>query len=299
MCIRIPYCIFILLLLFSCKNKNKSKVININQLDLCDSFKRLDIALPEPTPGYWLFEHKEKGQTFDQYINYSPVTPFKNKTKIYLLPIGEFTEMQTKVIGYTADYLQIYFNLTVKTLNPISDNVIPEDKRRMREDGHEQLLTTYILNKILKKNIPSDAIVLMAITAKDLYPKDSWNFVFGQASLKERVGVSSIYWYSEEPLDSLNYSICLERLIKTSTHEIGHMFSIRHCTNAVCLMNGSNGLFESDEKPNSLCSVCLKKLYWNLGFDIKNRFLQSKLFFDKHHLHKDAELMQQHLNIIR
>jgi len=31
----------------------------------------------------------------------------------------------------------------------------------------------------------------------DLYPRDSWNFVFGLASLRERIGVFSFARYEE------------------------------------------------------------------------------------------------------
>lgn len=37
----------------------------------------------------------------------------------------------------------------------------------------------------LKKRKPKDAFCIVGVTVIDLYPKDSWNFVFGQASLSE------------------------------------------------------------------------------------------------------------------
>ena len=54
----------------------------------------------------------------------------------------------------------------------------------------------YILNRLfffligqiltfLKKKKPEDAFCVVGITMIDLYPRDSWNFVFGQASLTE------------------------------------------------------------------------------------------------------------------
>ena len=33
------------------------------------------------------------------------------------------------------------------------------------------------------------------------------------------------------------------------THEIGHMFGIKHCVHFNCLMNGSNHEEENDSKP--------------------------------------------------
>ena len=37
-------------------------------------------------------------------------------------------------------------------------------------------------------------------------------------------------------------------------------------------MNGSNHLAESDRRPLHLCPVCLRKLQWNIGFDVLERY---------------------------
>lgn len=100
-------------------------------------------------------------------------------------------------------------------------------------------------------------------------------------------------------MDSLNYPVCLERFIKTSTHEIGHMFSIQHCTHAICGMNGSNSLWELDSRPNRLCSECTKKLAWDLKLSIKDRMALLKQYFIKHKLKTDANLAARDLAVIR
>ncbi|WP_245970529.1 zinc metalloprotease [Pseudochryseolinea flava] len=102
-----------------------------------------------------------------------------------------------------------------------------------------------------------------------------------------------MYHFSDEALTTQNYQRCLERLIKTSSHEIGHMFSCLHCTHAVCVLNGSNSLPESDLKPNRLCSECLHKLQWNLGFDIGQRNANLVAFFKQHGLLEDLLLAEK------
>jgi archaemetzincin len=141
-------------------------------------------------------------------------------------------------------------------------------------NGQEQLQTHFILDNMLN-SLPKNALVAMAITAKDLYPDDNWNFVFGEANTEKRKAVSSIFRYADAANDSLNNLICLERLIKTSAHEIGHIFKCMHCTHADCVMNGSNSLPESDAAPNALCSVCLKKLSGLLGFNNRLRYIKA------------------------
>jgi len=151
----------------------------------------------------------------------------------------------------------------------------------------------------LQQNIPDDGIVIMAITTKDLYPDEKWNFVFGQARTQNRVAVSSLYNFIDAAsLDTTNYSTCLRRLIKTSSHEISHMFSCLHCIHAVCLMNGSNGLLESEIRPNRLCSECLRKLQWNLGFDVKKRLTGMRDYFARHKLESDYQRAQEDLGLL-
>ena len=284
--------LFILpLVFFSCMGKTKN--------DAIDKLRQNDRQLETPKEGQWLYDHNELGQTLSQYKAIQPVSPNHKQNKIYLLPLGELTKAQKNVVTYTADYLQLFFGLKTIVLKSISDKVIPKDFKRIREDGSVQLLAPYILDSVLKKRIPVDAIALMAVTEKDLYPKPSWNFVFGLATLKDRVGVSSIYRYSKETIDSTNYSLCLQRLISTSSHEIGHMFSMLHCTYAVCVMNGSNSLAESDSRPNRLCSQCLGKLRWNLKFDLRKRIQALDSFFLRHKLMRDYRVAEKDLQVIQ
>jgi archaemetzincin len=59
-------------------------------------------------------------------------------------------------------------------------------------------------------------------------------------------------------------------------HEITHMFGLRHCIFYKCLMNGSNHLEESSNKPMEMCVVCLRKLQSNIKFDILERYIKLK-----------------------
>ena len=56
------------------------------------------------------------------------------------------------------------------------------------------------------------------------------------------------------------------------THEISHLFCLKHCVYFSCAMNGSNHLEESNRRPMFTCPVCLNKLKSCLGFDIKKRY---------------------------
>jgi archaemetzincin len=135
----------------------------------------------------------------------------------------------------------------------------------------------------------------MAISARDLYPKPDWNYVFGLASYTDRVGVTSIYRLQEKTLTPENYTRSLTRLIAISSHEIGHMFSMWHCTYARCVMNGTNSLQETDAMPNRLCSQCQMKLHWNFQYDNTRRLQELTAFFYKNQLRSDYLLANRDL----
>jgi archaemetzincin len=250
----------IALLVFSCKEK--------------DEFRKLassDVLLGAPKPGEWLADHPEKGQTFEEYSKLKPMKPSKERNKIYILPMGDFTKQESKIVDLTVEYISLFYG--IETI-------------RMK---------TILLHKIIPDLKPEDGLVVMALTSKDLYPKPSWNFVFGLATYSDGIGITSIARYDPNNKD---YAIGLRRAIKTSAHEIGHMFKMRHCTHAMCVMNGVNSLSEDDQKPNTLCSVCLKKMAWNLGLNNKERFKKLISFYEKHHLSSDAEIMKNQLKLI-
>lgn len=264
-----------------------------------DDFEKLallDIPLGSPRSGEWLAEHKESGQTFEQYKKLKPLKVTKSSNVIYIQPIGYFNEKETKILDLTVEYLELFYGVKTKQLRTISDEIIPENKRRLNEMNTEQLDASYILDSIMTKVKPKNALVTMGLLAKDLYPKPSWNFVFGLATYSKGVGVTSFFRYEPNLPD---YRICLRRTIRTSAHEIGHMFKMKHCIYAKCVMNGVNSLTEDDQKPNTLCSVCLKKMHFNFGFDTVQRFQKILAFYQKHGLIEDEKLLVKQIQTIK
>jgi len=132
----------------------------------------------------------------------------------------------------------------------------------------------------------------------DLYPDPTWNFVFGQARLKQSVGIFSFIRYGnffynyhgkplqmvpeKEKLSQEEYALLLKRSIKVMFHETCHMFAIEHCCYFRCPMNGSNNLPESDSRPMFLCPMDLHKLQYRIGFDVMKRYEALEEFFKKY-----------------
>ena len=256
-----------------------------------------DVPLTAPEAGDWRYSHNERRQRLDAYKKSNPVRQGANHSTIYLMPVGDFTDLQQSALKQVREYVEIFFQMRTVLLPAVTDSIATVVASR-EHDGHTQLLASYLLDSLLKGKCPSDGIALLALSAKDLYPKDSWNYVFGLASYTKRVGVSSIYRLQDEHLDTTNYKTCLRRLANISSHEIGHMFSIHHCVYASCVMNGSNGLRETDRSPLRLCSECQKKLFWNIAYNNKRRLIQLGDFCRKNGLQDDWQIFKADLDVI-
>ena len=225
----------------------------------------------KPEIGDWLTEHHEDGQTFDQYLTSGPNRPIAGRATLYIQPIGDFSKLQVPLIKDTAEILGIHFGVPVKILDALPDSAIPDRARRIHPTwGMKQFLSTYILNDVLMRRRTRDAVAVLGLTTTDLFPQPSWNFVFGQASLSERVGVWSLARYGDAEKD---YAVVLRRTLQVATHETGHMFGLQHCTVHECGMNGSNNLPESDRAPMPFCSECDLKLWWACRLDPVARYI--------------------------
>jgi len=247
-----------------------------------------------PPPRYprghdWLAAHHEDGQTYEEYVQVDPVKLTKKRNRLVLQPVGTFTEKQKQMLEAMREHLAIYFQCKVDLSKAVP---LPTKGFRKLPTG-PQYLTKSITRDILLKKLPDDAAVYMGVTCADIYPGPGWNFVFGEAYLKLRVGVQSLaryypsFWGDKPPKDE--DTIVLRRALATLSHETGHTFSIEHCTYFQCNMNGSNSLPESDRRHIHLCPVCLKKLRWNRGFDAKKRYRELLAFYKKHGLKPEAE----------
>lgn len=231
-------------------------------LDVEQKLRPLAEPLPAPRPGDWLAEHPEPGQTFEEYTESRPVRRSGTLTTIYLCFVGDFSDAQRRVLDLTRQYLALFFDCPVKVNRHVPLDSIPARARRTHPSwGDEQVLTGYVLHELLGPERPADALAYLALTASDLWPGRGWNFVFGQASLRERIGVWSIYRNGDPSQD---FTLCLRRTLSTASHETGHILGMAHCTDFLCLMNGSNHQEEKDRRPMHLCPVCLRKLCWNL-----------------------------------
>jgi archaemetzincin len=255
--------------------------------------------LEAPQPGEWREAHPEPAETYRQYLRRGPNRAVEGRRTIYVQPLGEFNATQRKVVELTAQYLEIFFGLPVSMREDLPLSLVPVAARRKHPEwGMDQVLSTYVLERVLAPRLPRNACVYIAFTTSDLWPGEGWNFVFGQASLSQRVGVWSIYRFGDPEKSRADFDRCLRRTMKLATHETGHMFSLAHCQFFECNMCGSNHLEEADRRPSWLCPVCLAKLCYATGADASVRFRRLRDFARVRGFREEEEFYDHSLALI-
>jgi len=263
--------------------------------------------IPRPGSSDWLANHREPGQTFGEFLKTRRNRPDKNRTTLYILPLGNFKLGDYKdLLEPLREYSELYFGMPTKLLAIEKDTEALGIKTRINSGtGKRQLLSTDILG-VLPKKLPRDAFCMLAVTTEDLYPEESWNFVFGQASLRERVGVFSFARYnptffgaepSAEEMPEVE-KLVLRRSCDVLVHETGHMFGIRHCIHFHCIMNGSNNMEESDAAPMHLGPACLRKLQNSVGFDPADRYKKLAKFYAEHEFKEEQKWAEKRVSAI-
>ena len=251
-----------------------------------------------PRSGDWLAQHTEKGESFEEYRNSGANKPDATRPIIYLLPIGEFDEESSPPLEEIRAYAAAFFQMEVKLLPAYLPHDLEFEPRTNKNGGQRQILTRSI-RTLLRKQLPADAYCLLGITMTDLYPDRSWNFVFGEATLAERVGVYSFARYdpmfSHESRGKDYRSLILQRSCKVLAHETAHMFGLQHCIYFECVVNGSNSMNETDAAPQHLCPVCLRKLHHTAGFEAMKRYEDLARFYRRQKWFEDYDWVQRQL----
>lgn len=216
-----------------------------------------------PKPGEWRYEHSETGQTFEEYVRGRPTVPTPDRQALVVQPLGAFGDAHAKVLALTADYMSRYFNLPTRQAEALPLSLVPSSAKRVHPTwGDKQILSQWVMDELLVPRLPKDAAALIAFTTSDLWPGSGWNFVFGQADLRARVGLWSIYRYGDPTKSDETFRLTLRRALKVAVHETGHMFSLEHCTAYRCVQAGINSIDEEDRSPLWACPECVSKVVW-------------------------------------
>lgn len=216
--------------------------------------------LPKPGPHDWLASQNEPGQTVSDFER-SVRCPTVSQGKIYIQPLD--SQIDSEMLCFLQAFAIAFFHPATIAVLPALE--LEELRVASRMNGCRQYHAGQIIER-LKSRLPRDAFCLVGITMEDLYPRDSWNFVYGLAS--SNTGVFSFCRYVE----GASREEVFFRSAKVMTHEIGHMFGLKHCIYYQCALNGSMHAEEAASRPAHLCPVCLLKLHRCLRFDVVERY---------------------------
>ncbi|XP_039085693.1 archaemetzincin-2 isoform X3 [Hyaena hyaena] len=170
----------------------------------------------------WIISHPEAPQDFEQFFS-DPYrkAPSPEKRSIYIQCIGSLGNtriISEEYIKWLKGYCEAFFyGLTVKLLEPVPVSATRCSFRVNENTKNLQIHAGHILT-FLKKQKPGDAFCIVGITMIDLYPRDSWNFVFGQASLTDGVGIFSFARYDSDFYSS-RYEGKVNKLRKVSSSD--------------------------------------------------------------------------------
>ncbi|MBA3457740.1 MAG: hypothetical protein H0T42_31955 [Deltaproteobacteria bacterium] len=255
----------------------------------------------DPGPDDWLAQHPESPQTFADFLAADTRVPGPQRRVIYLLPIGEFPR-DAPPLASLSTIVHAFFTLEVRVLPAVKLADVTAKRRIHPATKKSQVLAPDVL-RWLTRRLPEDAFGLMAVTMEDLYPQESWNFVFGMASLRERVGVQSFARqdpaFFGDPRGDGWQRLMLRRATWTLVHEISHMFGLSHCVHWECVVAGSNHQAESDGRPLHPCPVCLRKLHSSIEFDPAERELRLAAVLEQLEIKDEAEWSKRRAAWIR
>jgi archaemetzincin len=237
-------------------------------------FESLFEPMGKPREGDWLYVRPEPGQSVRDYTRSAPNRPTAARRRILVSPMGQVAASEPSLFPALREFLEAFFALPVAVAEPaaVPPGAFHEDRK---QHDAEAILS------VVASNLPADAAAGVGVLEFDLFTKDL-NFVFGLGSFENRASVFSIARHRFEYINQPPEATLLRRACKVAAHEIGHIFGLPHCVKWRCILNGSNSIFESDQRPMFLCPDCLEKLAWNLGFDPPARYAGLAAFYDRH-----------------
>lgn len=224
-----------------------------------------------PVKSEWLYEYKERGQTFKVYSGGIISSPSKRINKVYINILNNDDNLiDQEAIDIFSLFINAYYPCLVSEL--ISKPITFEELGiKPRQSDYVQYNAGLTIEK-LKSYIPKDGIFIIGLSSMDIYPREEWGFCYGLADVMSGSAVFSMRRHYDE-VDSSNkneISRRLEAIYNTAftlIHEIGHLLGLKHCIYYNCIIRGLNSSRESYNK--FYCPVCMRKLYWNLKLDIE------------------------------
>jgi len=231
-----------------------------------------EIGLAKDSGGYTEEEGKRFVQPFLQYVASDPPRQTRARHTLYILPVGRTTELFCQHLRAIRVFLETYLTLPVELLPAVELGNPPS---RLRPDSKEEI--TQYESRFLLKNVvmpcrPDDAFSVLGLTLENLYAENDkeWPGVGGTWQSNPPAAIYSLWPFpkSVRPSDA-DYPQYLARSLRIAAMEAVHTFDIDPCRRYRCIL--SQSALDAHECIH-LCPEDLKKLRWNVGFDLVDRY---------------------------
>jgi archaemetzincin len=122
----------------------------------------------------------------------------------------------------------------------------------------DQYLADDVLDKL--RAARKTGTYVLGVTGANIFTHGK-NFVFGEANPSDEVAIISLFLLTPHDADGPSQDdLLLQRAIKESVHEIGHLLGMEHCPNGSCVMHFSGSLIDTDVKMPHFCTNCQPRL---------------------------------------
>eukprot|EP00698_Gefionella_okellyi_P011265 TRINITY_DN2965_c0_g4_i1.p1 TRINITY_DN2965_c0_g4~~TRINITY_DN2965_c0_g4_i1.p1 ORF type:complete len:271 (+),score=42.50 TRINITY_DN2965_c0_g4_i1:61-873(+) len=183
----------------------------------------------KPKRGEWLAEQKEVGQPFEKFKKHVHNVPHSSYRSVLVLPVGDFHEQASPSLELLAEFARaFFFGLPVQITKAVPLSATKSKTRVNDMTGNLQVLAGDLQRYAAEasKAHARTTFCTIVVTMEDLYPREEWNFVFGQANLLDSVGVFSFARYhpqfparAKTPLSHSDMKIMLRRSCSVLAHE--------------------------------------------------------------------------------
>ncbi len=166
--------------------------------------------------------------------------------RVGVIPMGEETRLAAKVI---AAHVEGFMHLEAMVLDPLPRPDFALDPQRLQYDAG-------CVIEDLESRPPNRCDKVVAVTAVDLFVP-VFSHVFGEARLGGRAALVSLHRLGEaEEGRRPPPARVLERAAKVALHELGHLFSLTHCSDPGCLMHFTGDVAGLDATALLFCRYC-------------------------------------------
>ena len=146
-------------------------------------------------PDTWMFDSKEKPQTFKDYVLEQPPLPSRMHHTIYLLPLSELGGSSSQVgslpdLRIFSNFIEAWFGLPCKVMH--YDAMLSGKGIAVRSNGHGNDLQYHAKDSLrqLRIRLPADGFCILGITMEDLFDSTQ-TFVLSSVSVRDRAGIFS------------------------------------------------------------------------------------------------------------